>query len=94
MIDAARSGARWPIAPMDTFYRARLLEGRSRNDRCNFPNCPRASIYEATDRDYRVVLAEDAVSGLYDKGRDELSNIGVRLMSTTAVVRALRAPLA
>ena len=56
---------------------------------CNFPNCPRTSIYEASERDYRVVLAEDAVSGLYDKGRAELSNIGVRLMDTPAVLRAL-----
>jgi nicotinamidase-related amidase len=31
---------------------------------CNFPNCPRTSIYEASERDFRVVLAEDAVSGL------------------------------
>ena len=56
---------------------------------CNFPNCPRTSIYEASERDYRVVLAEDAVSGLYDQGRTELSNIGVRLMDTPAVLRAL-----
>ena len=61
---------------------------------CNFPNCPRASIYEASERDFRVVLAEDAVSGLYDKGRDELESIGVGLMSTAEVVEsvALRAP--
>lgn len=25
---------------------------------CNFPNCPRISIYEASERDYRIVLAE------------------------------------
>jgi nicotinamidase-related amidase len=62
---------------------------------CNFPNCPRASIYEASERDFRVVLAEDAVSGLYDKGRDELESIGVRLMSTAEVVESVahRAPI-
>ncbi len=32
---------------------------------CNFPNCPRTSIYEASERDFRVALAEDAISGLY-----------------------------
>jgi nicotinamidase-related amidase len=53
---------------------------------CNFPNCPRTSIYEASERDYDVVVADDAVSGLYDRGRDELAGIGVRLLSTDAVV--------
>ena len=48
---------------------------------CNFPNCPRASIYEASERDFRIVLVEDAVSGLYDRGRDEMKNIGVILMN-------------
>ena len=59
---------------------------------CNFPNCPRASIYEASERDFRVVLAEDAVSGLYDKGRDELEGIGVRLMSTGEVLESVADP--
>lgn len=44
---------------------------------CNFPNCPRASIYEASERDFRVVVAADAVSGIYDRGLQELANIGV-----------------
>lgn len=56
---------------------------------CNFPNCPRTSIYEASERDFRVVLVEDAISGLYDKGRKELENIGVSLMTTAAIVEAL-----
>ena len=56
---------------------------------CNFPNCPRASIYEASERDFRVVLAEDAVSGLYDKGRRELESIGVRLISAAEVVESV-----
>jgi nicotinamidase-related amidase len=56
---------------------------------CNFPNCPRASIYEASERDFRVVLAEDAVSGLYDRGRDELHNIGVRLMTSEEIAASL-----
>jgi nicotinamidase-related amidase len=56
---------------------------------CNFPNCPRTSIYEASERDFRVVLAEDAISGLYDKGREEVENIGVRLMRTADVIASL-----
>lgn len=49
---------------------------------CNFPNCPRASIYGATMRDFRVVMATDAVTGAYEVGLDELKNIGVKLMNT------------
>jgi len=57
---------------------------------CNFPNCPRTSIYEASERDYRVVLAADAMSGLYDRGRSEMQNIGVAVLSTAALVSELR----
>jgi nicotinamidase-related amidase len=57
---------------------------------CNFPNCPRTSIYEASERDYRVVLAEDAVSGLYDRGRREMRNVGVSVMPTSELLEALR----
>jgi nicotinamidase-related amidase len=52
---------------------------------CNFPNCPRTSIYEASERDFRIVLAEDAVSGLYEKGRQELLGIGVAVMETRLI---------
>lgn len=56
---------------------------------CNFPNCPRTSIYEASERDFKVVLARDAISGLYERGEAELANIGVRLMATAQVVQSL-----
>ncbi|MFE6858257.1 cysteine hydrolase family protein [Nocardia sp. NPDC057668] len=46
---------------------------------CNFPNCPRTSIYEASERDFRIVLVSDAISGLYPRGADECRAIGVRL---------------
>lgn len=48
---------------------------------CNFPNCPRTTIYEASERDLRVALVSDATSGLYERGEVELANIGVRLFS-------------
>jgi nicotinamidase-related amidase len=44
---------------------------------CNFPNCPRTSIYEASERDFRIVLVSDAVSGLYARGIEECRAIGV-----------------
>jgi nicotinamidase-related amidase len=53
---------------------------------CNFPNCPRATIYEASERDYRIVLVEDAVSAIYEKGKEELRNIGVRIWPTNKVL--------
>ena len=70
-----------------TSTETRGLHSRSRG--CNFPNCPRTSIYEASERDFRIVLAEDAVSGLYRTGREELENIGVRLMPTADLIEAL-----
>jgi nicotinamidase-related amidase len=60
---------------------------------CNFPNCPRASIYEASERDFRIVVARDALSGLYERGERELANVGVQPMSTGEVAGALRSAL-
>jgi nicotinamidase-related amidase len=56
---------------------------------CNFPNCPRTSIYQASERDFRIVLATDAISGLYDRGEQELTGIGAQLMTSDAVAAAL-----
>lgn len=47
---------------------------------CNFPNCPRTSIYEASERDFRIVLVSDAISGLYDRGIEECRAIGVDVL--------------
>jgi len=56
---------------------------------CNFPNCPRTSIYEASERDFRIVLVEDAVSGLYERGTEEMRNIGVRLVGSEELEEAV-----
>ena len=56
----------------------------NRDNGCNFPNCPRTSIYEASERDLRIMLVSDAISGLYDQGRSELENIGVVIADTDA----------
>ena len=56
---------------------------------CNFPNCPRASIYEASERDFRIVLVEDAVSGLTDRGKEEIRSIGVAVTTTRALMADL-----
>ena len=44
---------------------------------CNFPNCPRATAYGASMRDFRAALIPDAVSGTYDQGLRELNDIGI-----------------
>ncbi len=56
---------------------------------CNFPNCPRATLYEASERDFRLVLVADAVSGLYERGRDEMRRIGVLPMTADELLAAL-----
>lgn len=58
---------------------------------CNFPNCPRTSIYEASERDYKIVLARDAISGIYERGERELIAIGVQPMLAGEVTGALLA---
>lgn len=49
---------------------------------CNFPNCPRASIMEKSERDFRIIQVRDAVSGLYPQGETEMAKIGVAVLST------------
>ena len=49
---------------------------------CNFPNCPRTTVYEASERDLRVALVADATSGVYERGLHEMRNIGVTVMDT------------
>lgn len=53
---------------------------------CNFPNCPRTSIYEASERDFRIALVTDAVSGIYNQGLQELERIGVLLQDTAGMI--------
>jgi nicotinamidase-related amidase len=55
---------------------------------CNYPNCPRTSIYEASERDFRIALAEDAISGLYPRGKEEMNNIGVWVADTATILKA------
>jgi nicotinamidase-related amidase len=58
---------------------------------CNFPNCPRTSIYQASERDYTVLVASDALSGLYERGERELAGIGVTVTPSAPIISALGA---
>ena len=44
---------------------------------CNYPNCPRAAVYGASERDYRVLLAADAISGVQPAHLAEAAGMGV-----------------
>ncbi len=52
---------------------------------CNFPNCPRTTIYQASERDFKLVFVTDATSGVYEKGLEELRNIGVSMKKTEEI---------
>jgi nicotinamidase-related amidase len=58
---------------------------------CNYPNCPRTTVYEASERDFRIILAVDGVSGIYEQGQKEMAGIGVRLMRVDECVKWLEA---
>lgn len=56
---------------------------------CNFPNCPRTTIYGASQRDYRLVFVPDATSGTYDRGVEELEGIGATVLDPTDAIERL-----
>lgn len=61
---------------------------------CNFPNCLRTTVYEASERDLRVVLVADATSGVYERGLREMRNIGVTVRDTGECLAWLEGQLA
>jgi len=56
---------------------------------CNYPNCPRTSMYEASERDFRIVMVSDAISQVYEQGIREMRNIGVHVCSAEEAVEAV-----
>lgn len=99
------AGERQQIGPFEwivykprfgAFYHTRLEEYLRQMDvttvvvaGCNFPNCPRTTIYEASERDFRIVVVSDAMSGLYDRGAEELRNIGVTILTADEVISTI-----
>lgn len=55
---------------------------------CNLPNCPRATLFEASERDFRTALVNDAVSQCSGERLADLAGIGVRLCTTAEVTAA------
>ena len=58
---------------------------------CNFPNCTRASIYQASERDFRIAAAVDAISAITPPDIDWLRGIGVFCADTATLCRAVEA---
>jgi nicotinamidase-related amidase len=56
---------------------------------CNFPNCPRTSVMEASERDFRIVVVRDAVSGFTERDETEMARIGVSVLSTEELLAQL-----
>jgi nicotinamidase-related amidase len=56
---------------------------------CNYPNCPRTSIYQASERDYRITVVVDALSRVQSRDIGELKNIGVNCADTVDVCESL-----
>jgi nicotinamidase-related amidase len=54
---------------------------------CNYPNCPRTSIYEASERDYKIIAISDAISRFDERGQKELENIGVVVESMDMLLK-------
>jgi nicotinamidase-related amidase len=74
------------------FYGTRLLEHLRAQGAatvvvagCNFPNCPRATIVEASERDMRVVAVRDALSRFTDRDAAEMRDIGIDVMPAVEV---------
>lgn len=56
---------------------------------CNLPNCPRATLFDASERDFRTVLVTDAVSQTSAERLADLERIGVTLRDTADVLASL-----
>lgn len=52
---------------------------------CNLPNCPRATLFDASERDYRAVLVTDATSQVTAQRLSDLQLIGIHLATTSEV---------
>jgi nicotinamidase-related amidase len=56
---------------------------------CNYPNCIRATVYEASERDFRVVTITDGISNFNAHGWQELRSIGINVMNTATCIEGM-----
>jgi nicotinamidase-related amidase len=57
---------------------------------CNFPNCPRATLFDAGARDLRTVLVSDAISGIDARHLREAESIGAVHTESGPLIGRLR----
>ena len=57
---------------------------------CNYPNCPRATIYDASCRDYRLIGVRDAISGIQAADALQLRGIGLTVVNSDELVMELQ----
>ncbi|WP_228011496.1 isochorismatase family cysteine hydrolase [Nonomuraea phyllanthi] len=79
------------------FFRTRLLEHLAERAvstvvvaGCNYPNCPRSTLVDATQHDLRTVAVRDAVSGWIADADREMTGMGIACLDTSEVVAAIR----
>lgn len=105
--DALLAGRAQQFAPQEwalwkprwgAFYRTRLDQHLRDLDvttvviaGCNYPNCPRATVYGASERDYRVLLVEDAISALEPHHLEEAGRMGVLHATTEQTIENIAA---
>lgn len=58
---------------------------------CNLPNCPRATLFDASERDYRAALVTDATSQVTPERVADLALIGVATLTTSDVEQFFQA---
>lgn len=58
---------------------------------CNLPNCPRATLFDASERDYRAVLVTDATSQVTPERLADLALIGVGALNTADIEQFFQA---
>lgn len=56
---------------------------------CNLPNCPRATLFDASARDFRTVLVRDAVSQVTAERLADLERIGVDVVTVDELRKAV-----
>ncbi|MEU8176227.1 isochorismatase family cysteine hydrolase [Microbispora hainanensis] len=57
---------------------------------CNYPNCPRSTLVDATERDLRAVAVRDALSGWTAGADREMAGMGVACLDTGEIVAGVR----
>lgn len=103
--DTLLSGAAQPLGPGEVvfykprwsaFHRTGLESWLKEQDcdtvvvvGCNLPNCPRATLFDASERDFRAALVRDAVSQVTDERLADLEGIGVRIVNLSEAIVAL-----